>query len=137
MLLGGAQFPPLKRARMSAMRATLVPITPTPKEAALFNVLSAAIDRAGNGTTVRVAGGWVRDKLLGLASDDIDLAVDNCTGVAFAETIRAQLEATDSSGQNFKVAVIKANPDQSKHLETATIRVGGFEIDITNLRSSS
>ena len=29
---------------------------------------------------VRVAGGWVRDKLLGLPSDDIDLALDDMMG---------------------------------------------------------
>ena len=29
---------------------------------------------------VRIAGGWVRDKLLGYESDDIDVALENCTG---------------------------------------------------------
>ena len=29
---------------------------------------------------VRIAGGWVRDKLLGFESDDIDVALENCSG---------------------------------------------------------
>jgi tRNA nucleotidyltransferase (CCA-adding enzyme) len=34
-----------------------------------------------------------------------------------------------------KVAVISANPEQSKHLETATMRVHGMDVDFCNLRS--
>lgn len=37
----------------------------------------AAAARAGTGTTLRAAGGWVRDKLLGRDSLDIDIAIDN------------------------------------------------------------
>ena len=33
------------------------------------------------------------------------------------------------------VGGIKSNPDQSKHLETATLRVMGFELDFVNLRA--
>ena len=38
-------------------------------------------------TEVRCAGGWVRDKLLGLQPDDIDLAISNMTGLEFAECV--------------------------------------------------
>ena len=34
-----------------------------------------------------------------------------------------------------KIAVIKANPEQSKHLETARVKLFGSEIDFVNLRS--
>ena len=37
--------------------------------------------------------------------------------------------------QKNKFGVIKANSEKSKHLETATIRVEGHEIDLVNLRS--
>ena len=33
------------------------------------------------------------------------------------------------------VGVIQSNPDQSKHLETATMRVHGQWLDLVNLRS--
>ena len=36
-----------------------------------------------------------------------------------------------------QVAVIMSNPDQSKHLETARMKVAGLEIDLVNLRSES
>ena len=36
-----------------------------------------------------------------------------------------------------RFGVIKANSDKSKHLETATIRVGDMWIDLVNLRSET
>jgi hypothetical protein len=36
-------------------------------------------------TELRVAGGWVRDKLLGRPCDDIDIALSNVTGKVFLE----------------------------------------------------
>lgn len=36
-----------------------------------------------------------------------------------------------------KIAVIQANPDQSKHLETARMRIKGTWIDLVNLRSET
>jgi tRNA nucleotidyltransferase/poly(A) polymerase len=39
-------------------------------------------------TILRVAGGWVRDKLIGKESNDIDIALDDMYGEEFAEIIR-------------------------------------------------
>ena len=39
-------------------------------------------------TVLRVAGGWVRDKLIGKESSDIDIALDDMYGEEFAEIIR-------------------------------------------------
>ncbi len=36
-----------------------------------------------------------------------------------------------------QVAVILSNPEQSKHLETARLKLAGLEIDLVNLRSES
>jgi hypothetical protein len=36
----------------------------TKEEQGLFDILLNAVDEAGANTTLRVAGGWVRDKLL-------------------------------------------------------------------------
>ena len=39
-------------------------------------------------TILRVAGGCVRDKLIGKESNDIDIALDDMYGEEFAEIIR-------------------------------------------------
>ena len=46
---------------------------------------------------VRVAGGWVRDKLLGKESEDIDLALDTMMGEQFARHINAYLKVTSQT----------------------------------------
>ena len=82
-------------------------------------------------TTLRVAGGWVRDKLLGKDSDDIDIALDDMTGEEFAKLINEKVNADAVAAgetpeeQKNHFGVIKANNEMSKHLETATIRVEG------------
>ena len=63
-------------------------ITLTEKEEAIFTFLLKALKENERSTTLRVAGGWVRDKLLGKESDDIDIALDDMYGEEFAEMIR-------------------------------------------------
>ena len=81
-------------------------------------------------TTIRVNGGWVRDKLLGKDCKDIDFALD-IKGAIFAEILSKHLYP----GQGDKFGIIKANSEKSKHLETATLKVHGMFIDLVNLRS--
>mmetsp|Transcript_13798 Transcript_13798/g.27926 ORF Transcript_13798/g.27926 Transcript_13798/m.27926 type:complete len:569 (-) Transcript_13798:245-1951(-) len=83
--------------------------------------------------TVRVAGGWVRDKCIGKESDDIDLALDHMMGYEFAELMNKYLVSKGATKQN--IGRIKANPEKSKHLETATFAVFGIDIDVNNLRT--
>lgn len=136
-----------------------------------------------NSVTVRVAGGWVRDKILGLASDDVDIALDTCMGIEFATLVQDYLkykhekeekeqereqkgmpksnttndddndgnenESNQKQGKkkkggggdskekslfSSKIGIIAANPEQSKHLETATMRLYGLDVDFCNLR---
>jgi hypothetical protein len=63
----------------------------TEEEQELFATLLAAAAHAGTGTIVRCAGGWVRDKLLGKDSKDIDIALDNMLGREFGDKVRPQL----------------------------------------------
>lgn len=42
---------------------------------------------------VRVAGGWVRDKILGVPTHDIDIAVDQLSGVQFATLVQHYLQS--------------------------------------------
>ena len=113
-------------------------IAVTNEERALFEVLLGSRDRqalAGKRTVLRVAGGWVRDKLLKRESNDIDIALDNQSGVEFASSLNEFLKG--EGYETHRLAVITANPDQSKHIETAVVRVLGFDIDFVNLRSET
>ena len=62
-------------------------------EKELLGTLLEAAQQGGKGTVLRCAGGWVRDKLLGRESLDIDVALDNMMGKDFAEMVNAHLKA--------------------------------------------
>ncbi|ETS83351.1 hypothetical protein PFICI_05227 [Pestalotiopsis fici W106-1] len=93
---------------------------------------------------LRWAGGWVRDKLLGIGSHDIDTAINTMTGEAFSskivelckqpETVEKHALSDTDIGNLHKIA---ANPDKSKHLETTTIKLLGFDVDFVNLRKET
>jgi tRNA nucleotidyltransferase/poly(A) polymerase len=110
----------------------------TEKEDEVFSLLLDVCEKEKEESkklTLRVAGGWVRDKLLGLESNDIDVALDKCLGAEFAAKVNEYLtsKGEDVSG----VGVIQSNPEQSKHLETATMKVRDVWLDFVNLRSES
>ncbi|CAD6591550.1 MAG: CCA tRNA nucleotidyltransferase, mitochondrial [Alectoria sarmentosa] len=91
---------------------------------------------------LRFAGGWVRDKLLGLLSNDIDVAISSMTGSEFGSLMKQYVElpeARDKYENDIlgRLAKIEANPEKSKHLETATLKVLGFDIDLVNLRKET
>lgn len=93
---------------------------------------------------IRWAGGWVRDKMLGIESHDVDVAVNEMTGVKFAQLMREYC-ITDLAIQKHSIKPddignlhqVARNPDKSKHLETAMLRIFGLEIDIVNLRKET
>ncbi|KAG0697785.1 hypothetical protein DFH29DRAFT_944606 [Suillus ampliporus] len=85
-------------------------------------------------TACRINGGWVRDKLLGMDSNDIDICLADMMGVTFAEGFVAFLSEQKDLHVH-KIAKIESNPDQSKHLETARTTLLGIDLDFVNLRS--
>jgi len=88
----------------------------------------------GINTSCRIAGGWVRDKLLGSESHDIDIALADMMGYPFA--VEFTEFASKTKGLEMKtVSKVKENPDQSKHLETAKTSVYGLDLDFVNLRA--
>ncbi|KAK6116657.1 hypothetical protein DH2020_049591 [Rehmannia glutinosa] len=105
----------------------------TAKEKQIFDRLLQVLRHFNLQTQLRVAGGWVRDKLLGKECYDIDIALDNMLGKEFCEKVNEYLSSTGEEAHG--VGVIKCNPDQSKHLETATMRLFDVWIDFVNLRS--
>jgi tRNA nucleotidyltransferase/poly(A) polymerase len=111
--------------------------------------------------TLRVTGGWVRDKLLGVPSHDIDVAINKMTGLQFGMKLKDYLEipgnpekyglegvattekqsakagTTDKSKTVGGLHKIEANPEKSKHLETVATRILGLDIDLVNLRKET
>ena len=101
-------------------------------------------------TVLRFTGGWVRDKLLGVDSQDIDVGISNMTGYQFGMALEEYLdipgnldkykkdhpdgELSEAIGSLHK---IKANPEKSKHLETVTTKIFGLEVDLVNLRKET
>jgi tRNA nucleotidyltransferase (CCA-adding enzyme) len=83
--------------------------------------------------------------LLGIPSNDIDIALANIMGVPFAEKLQTYMVSKNlieqpgakSSSRSGTVATIGRNPEQSKHLETARMNVLGHEVDFVNLRSET
>ncbi|XP_059281110.1 tRNA nucleotidyltransferase cca2-like [Lycium ferocissimum] len=117
----------------------LIDLTRDEKE--IFDLLLKVVKHFNLDTHLRVAGGWVRDKLLGLQSNDIDIAIDNMTGQQFCEKVEQYKKKNEELCYDpNKVTVIKSKPDQSKHLETTKMRMhlksGRYVlIDFVNLRS--
>lgn len=121
----------------------------TPNEEQIFNFIKMILKKYELKTICRVAGGWVRDKILGKFSDDIDIALDNMSGEEFALIINKEIKEIQEKETNeeiknkskkensSKVAVVKVNPDKSKHLATATMRIFGQHIDFVNLRTET
>ncbi|CAH9136209.1 unnamed protein product [Cuscuta epithymum] len=105
----------------------------TAKEEQIFDRLLQVVRHFNLQTQLRVAGGWVRDKLLGKECCDIDIALDNMLGREFCEKVNEYLSLSGQETQG--VGVIQCNPDQSKHLETARMRLCDVWIDFVNLRA--
>ncbi|CAG8559853.1 1678_t:CDS:10 [Funneliformis mosseae] len=82
---------------------------------------------------LRIAGGWVRDKLLGFECNDLDVAINHLTGLNFANYVK---EFVDKEHKSIpvKIHLIESNPEKSKHLDTATTNLFGLDIDFVNLR---
>jgi len=126
---------PLDRDKKVAQAQSEQPqVQLTPEEQEVFNTIMA-VDRQFNlGQQYRVAGGWVRDKLLGTESDDIDIALDKMTGQEFKKYADQYAMSHPDSGIG-KSYVVDQNPDASKHLETTAIQIGAYKVDFVNLRT--
>ncbi|KAI1801834.1 hypothetical protein F4811DRAFT_532529 [Daldinia bambusicola] len=141
---------PASQFRKMATQPATTTIELTPKEAQLKDLLLDAakfIDESGetqDPVILRWAGGWVRDKLLGIESHDIDTAINTMTGEAFVLKLRELCERPDTVEKHTiaesdigGLHKIAANPEKSKHLETATIRLFGYDVDFVNLRKET
>lgn len=155
---------PMKRKRSPASAETMTTVQLDPRERQLKSLLldaAAYIDRTRASSeaepaspqqqqqtdeqlVLRWAGGWVRDKLLGRPSHDIDVAINCMTGEVFGNQLRVFCDnpankdkhslRKEDIGNLHKIA---KNPDKSKNLETATVKIFGLDIDFVNLRTET
>lgn len=102
----------------------------TPEEAAIFNIIKLGRDAYAPGIQLRIAGGWVRDRLLGKISDDIDIAVSGGDGNFIAEAIR-KYDLESSQGKHTKIPYsVSLEKTQTGDKKTSTgLRVGAIEIN--------
>lgn len=104
----------------------------------VFSFLLRVNETAGLHSTLRVAGGWVRDAILHLHSNDIDIAIESpaeapVSGERFAVEVSKLQEAEGGRGRT--VSVIRVNPALSKHIETATVCVCDLPVEFCALRT--
>ena len=111
-----------------------IPLDPT--EDQIFSFIRKAIGTMPIAPVARVAGGWVRDKLLRKQSKDIDITVEGTTGVEFANALRQYAIETEGPQQRI-VSTVKdteARPEQVKNLAVAFLRIFGQDVEILNVR---
>lgn len=154
------QAQPGKMERTQMRRRSLPTVKLTPLEETIQRLLldlkgyiekreQSDSHKAQEEMVLRFTGGWVRDKLLGAESHDIDVAISTMTGLQFGTYLQEYLDEPENlekytnnkelafTDEMLKVHTIKANPEKSKHLETVTTRLFGLDIDLVNLRKET
>ena len=154
-----SRFPyQLRRVSVRRSSAMVTPIALTKRESTLVHLLLDVSEHIGQTDglarpELRFAGGWVRDKLLGLSSTDIDVAIDTMTGSNFGTLMKEYLEQPEAHSRWLKeylaqqeadskcilgaLAKIEPYPEKSKHLETVTTKILDFQVDLVNLRKET
>ncbi|KAJ3464463.1 hypothetical protein MRS44_009249 [Fusarium solani] len=139
---------PSIRASSPAMATTTIQLTPREQQLRrLLLDVAKSIDEAGTAPepiVLRWAGGWVRDKLLNIQSHDIDVAINAMTGVPFAQHMCDYCEQPDAIAKHGigpddigSLHNVARNPEKSKHLETAMVKIFGLDLDFVNLRKET
>lgn len=110
-----------------------------PLEEKIFSFLLRVNSEMNLGCTFRCAGGWVRDKILGIPSNDIDIALSNMMGKDFIEQLEKYREIYEHKYNRpltelGKTWVIPANPEKGKNMETAAAEIYNEKVEFVNLR---
>lgn len=121
------------------MRKIHTPIVLSEKEIKIKDLLLEFCNHynttSENQLVLRITGGWVRDKLLGDDSNDLDIAINFLSGEEFVTRLTDYLNEYHPELSLSTVHTIKKNPEKSKHLETCTTKIYDLDIDFVNLRS--
>ncbi|PXF48378.1 putative CCA tRNA nucleotidyltransferase 1 [Gracilariopsis chorda] len=121
-----------------------IPLTTWEKK--VFAFLCSAAKHTTTSTPaveLRVVGGWVRDKLLGRNTNDIDIVVLHASGPQYALRLRdyAKAQRTHGLSEHADVphvsSVIQFTPSKtaSKFVDTAKVQIDGNSVDFVEVRS--
>jgi tRNA nucleotidyltransferase (CCA-adding enzyme) len=84
----------------------------TNDEKEIFSIIKQVVEKYTPTTKVYAVGGWTRDKLLNVPSDDIDIMVSNISGEKFARLVTGYMGSKEAH-------TIKSNPEKSKNITTS------------------
>ncbi|KAF4971165.1 hypothetical protein FSARC_1887 [Fusarium sarcochroum] len=141
--------PSPSRVPKITMVTTTIQLTPKEQQLRrlLLDVAKSIDDDSGHAPEpiiLRWAGGWVRDKLLNIQSHDIDVAINAMTGVSFAQAMCNYCEQPEAMAKHSigpadigSLHNVARNPEKSKHLETAMVKMFGLDLDFVNLRKET
>lgn len=116
----------------------------TPQEEELIQLLRNVRNKFSPRTTIRIAGGWVRDKLIygkDTPSRDVDLVLSDISGIEFAEFVCKYARGEDDKqGSDLMKAIdvrrlsSSGKGGKADQLQTASLSIMGFEVDFCRLR---
>ncbi|KAL9188487.1 hypothetical protein ACHAXT_006865 [Thalassiosira profunda] len=109
----------------------------TPQEEALMQFLQAVRKKYSRSTTIRIAGGWVRDKLVygkETPSRDVDLVLSNISGKDFADLVCKYTDEVGADDIRIERPAGKKG-GAADQLQTATLLINGFDVDFAALRT--
>ena len=102
------------------------------KEKECFSFILNILSKHNKTSTIcRVVGGWVRDKLLGVESNDIDISLNDMEGHELARLINDEIYK-----DKINIGIIKQNEVKRKNMEIARIKVCDFLVDFIKIRNS-
>ena len=112
-----------------------------PIEQKIFNFLKAAKQNIPELRDVefRVAGGWIRDKLMNKESDDIDIAVSKFSGIELVRLLEsfAKRNNIEGIGRAHEVSLEKTNEPTEKNpgLMVGAIPIFGQKVEFVPMRT--
>lgn len=109
----------------------------TENEREVFDLLLRAVGSFSPETKLRVAGGWVRDKLLGKESNDIDLAIEKMLARKFFYKLNYYLRSQGEDKVQGHVIKSKPTNDNGRPVETVKMHIYNHSIDLVHLRSET